>query len=92
MEAAKAMALQLRRSLPWLAVGVAIAAVFGFLVWTLFATRGFGSMTGGSRALAVLITAGVVGTGALAAVLMWLAFYSDRKGYDDPPTFDDHEP
>jgi cation transporter-like permease len=86
------MALQIRRSLPWLVIGLAVVVLGGFFGWALFATRGFGSMTGGSRALAVLITLGVVGTGALAGVLMWLAFYSDRKGYDDPPTFEEHEP
>jgi len=84
------MALHFRRSVAWLVTGAAIAAVFGFLVWGLFSIRGFGSMTGGSRALAALIAAGVLGTGALAGVLMWLAFYSDREGYDDPPTFEEH--
>jgi hypothetical protein len=86
------MALQFRRSLGWLATGVAIAAVFGFLVWALFATGTIGALSGSSRGIAVVIAAGVIGTGALAGILMWLAFYSDRKGYDDPPVIEEHQP
>ena len=85
------MARVLRGNLTWLVIGLALAVVFGFFGWAVFATRGFGSLTGGSRALAWLIGVGVVGTGALAGVLMWLAFYSDRKGFDDPPTYDQHD-
>jgi hypothetical protein len=80
--------MQPRRHLVWLVVGLALGAVFGFFGWAMFATRSFDSITGGSRALAVLITAGVVGTGALAGILIWLAFYSARKGYDEPPSYE----
>jgi hypothetical protein len=86
------MALHFRRRLGWLATGAAIVAVFGFLIWALFATGTFGAISGASRALTVLIAAGVIGTGALAGVLMWLAFYSDRKGFDDPPIIEEHQP
>jgi hypothetical protein len=54
-----------------------------------FYTMGGFAWTGGSRAIAVALVAGAVGVGALTGVLMWLAFYSARKGYDDPPTFDE---
>jgi hypothetical protein len=68
------------------ALGVAVVA---FLVWGLWATRGAGSWTGGSWVLAAIIVGGVLFTGALAGGLMWLAFYSARKGYDDDQvTFD----
>jgi hypothetical protein len=36
----------------------------------------------------VMIVAGVLGTGLLTGVLMWLAFYSSRKGYDESPKFE----
>jgi hypothetical protein len=44
--------------------------------------------TGGSPVLTGMIVLGAVGAGGLTAVLMGLAFYSDRKGYDDPPRVD----
>jgi hypothetical protein len=47
-----------------------------------------GSWTGGSASLAAIIVLGVLGVGGLTGVLMWLAFYSDNKGYDDPPVFE----
>ena len=46
------------------------------------------SWTGGSRVLSLMIILGAAGTGALTAILMGLAFYSDRKGYDEPPHVD----
>src|SRR5271156_6463350 len=64
-----------------------VAIVFGFFGWALFATRTFGSWTGGSRAIAIMMVAGTIGTGGLTAVLLWLAFYSDRNGFDEPPRF-----
>jgi len=67
---------------------VGLLAVFGFFAWVFYATGGF-AWTGGSTAIVVALIAGAVGVGALTGALMWLAFYSDRKGYDDPPTFDE---
>ena len=46
------------------------------------------SWTGGSRVLSLMVILGAAGTGALTAILMGLAFYSDRKGYDEPPHVD----
>jgi cation transporter-like permease len=70
--------------------GVGLLIVFGFFGWVFYTTGGF-AWTGGSKAIAIALVAGAVGVGALTGVLMWLAFYSSRKGYDDPPTFDDHD-
>jgi cation transporter-like permease len=67
---------------------VGLLAVFVFFGWVFYATGGF-AWTGGSKAIVVALVAGAIGVGALTGVLMWLAFYSDRKGYDDPPTFDE---
>lgn len=67
-----------------------LAVMFGFFAWAFYAAnRMGGSWTGGSSAIAVMITAGVLGTGALTGVLMWLAFYSSRKGYDETPKWAD---
>jgi hypothetical protein len=64
-----------------------VGALIAFFGWALYAMRDFGSWTGGSTAIAIAIVIGAVGTGALTGVLMWLAFYSARKGYDDSQRF-----
>ena len=64
-------------------VVLAIAALSALFGWALYATRDFGSWTGGTGAIALAIVGGVVATGGLTGGLMWLAFYSSRKGYDD---------
>ena len=69
-----------RPSLIAILVGVAVFAAL--LFWGFYATPG-GSWAGGSWVLAAVMTGGVLATGALAGGLMWLAFYSARKGYDD---------
>jgi hypothetical protein len=66
------------------AIGLlAVALIGGFFAWGLYVMRDSGSWTGGSWVLTALIAGGVVATGALGGGLMWLAFYSARKGYDD---------
>jgi cation transporter-like permease len=67
---------------------VGLLAVFGFFGWALYISGGF-AWTGGSKAIVIALVAGAVGVGALTGVLMWLAFYSSRKGFDDPPSFDE---
>ena len=69
---------------------IGLLAVFGFFGWAFWASRGT-AWTGGSTAIAVTLVAGVVAVGGLTGLLMWLAFYSNRRGYDDPPTFDEPE-
>ena len=77
------------RGYPSMKHGLAIAsaagliALFGFFGWAFYATRDFGSWTGGSLVVALMIALGVIFTGGLTGALMWLAFYSSRKGYDD---------
>ena len=68
-------------------MGGGLAILFGFMGWAFYSTRsiGFGPGTG---AIAVMIVAGVLGTGLLTGILMWLAFYSSRKGYDESPKFE----
>ena len=78
-----------------LLTALGLLLVFGFMGWSLYAAnRMGGSWTGGSPLLAMIIVLGVVGACALAGVLMWLAFYSARKGYDDAAAhfLEDDEP
>lgn len=70
----------------FLAGGLAI--LFGFMGWAFYSTRSMGLGGPGSGAIVVMIVAGVLGTGLLTGVLMWLAFYSSRKGYDEGPRFE----
>lgn len=71
---------------------VALVVIFGFFGWAFYATRSFGSWTGGSTAIAIMLVGGVFGAGGLTGVLMWLAFVSERKGYDDPPHIEEPPP
>jgi hypothetical protein len=66
---------------------LALGAVLGFFGWAFYAMGGVTGLTGGSTAIAVMIVGGVFFTGALGVGLMWLAFYSSRKGYDKAPEF-----
>lgn len=65
-------------------VAAGLAVFLGFAAWAIFATRAMGSWTGGSKVLLETIIGAAVFTGGLTGVLMWLAFYSSRKGYDEP--------
>jgi cation transporter-like permease len=68
-------------------MGGGLVVMFGFMGWAFYSTRAIGFGPGGG-AITVMIVAGVLGTGLLTGVLMWLAFYSSRKGYDESPTFE----
>lgn len=67
-----------------------LATVLAFGAWAVFATRAMGPWTGGSTLLLETIIGAAVFTGGLTGVLMWLAFYSSRKGYDEPFRPDDN--
>ena len=69
-------------------LGAGLAILFGFMGWAFYSTRSMGLGGTGSNAIMVMIVAGVLGTGLLTGVLMWLAFYSSRKGYDESPRFE----
>src|SRR5947209_961358 len=65
--------------------------IAGLLGWLFHSLSHSGSWTGGSAVIAGMIVAGVVGVGALTGGLMWLAFYSARRGYDESPRWETHE-
>jgi hypothetical protein len=71
-------------------VAAAIAAVLGWMGWSLYASGGLGDVGSGGSALVLVIVGGVAGTGLLAGALMWLAFYSSRRGWDEPARFEPH--
>jgi hypothetical protein len=75
------------KPVPLILVFAGLALVFGFFGWAFHISGVLGELTGGSIAITIMIVAGVVATGALTGFLMWLAFYSSRKGYDRPPEF-----
>ena len=69
-------------------LGVAGFAVF--TTWAFFATSKLGG--GWKNSLAPIwpyVVGGAVITGGLAGLLMWLAFYSANRGYDDRIDSDD---
>ncbi len=72
-------------------VVIGLAVVFGFMGKALWDIGGLRGLTGGHPQLGVALAIAVVGTGALAAVLMRLAFYSSRKGYDETVEFEQRD-
>ncbi len=72
-----------------LLVVAGLAVIFGFMGWALWQMGGLDELSGGRPAVMIMIVAGVVVTGGLTALLMGLAFYSDKKGFDETVQFRD---
>jgi hypothetical protein len=72
-----------------LLIALGLIAIFAFMGKALWDIGGLQGLTGGHPGLLVALGVAVVGTGALAAVLMRLAFFSSRKGYDETVRFED---
>jgi len=72
------------------AVGLALFAAF--VVWALYASESLGGGWESLRPILPMVILGLVVVGGLTGVLMWLAFYSSRHGYDEPYTFEDQDP
>jgi hypothetical protein len=70
------------------AMAAGFAILLAFMGWAFWTTGSMRLAGASSTTSLVMILAGVLGTGALAGGLMWLAFYSSRKGYDESPRFD----
>jgi hypothetical protein len=60
-----------------------LAGFAAFVVWAFLATSHTGGGWGSLLKIWPYVLGGVIATGGLTGVLMWLAFYSSRRGYDD---------
>ena len=68
----------------WMLTAAGLALVAAFMAWVVSRSGALGgSWTGGSPHILAAMVIGVVGAGGLAAALIWLAFFSARRGYDD---------
>jgi hypothetical protein len=72
----------------WILTFLGLAGFFGFVVWAFIASARKGDGWSGLLPIWPYVLGGVVATGGLTGLLMWLAFYSANHGYDDRP---DHE-
>lgn len=65
-------------------------ALFGaFIGWAFYASEGLGGGWENLRPILPVVIIGLIVVGGLTGVLMWLAFYSSRSGYDEPFEWDD---
>lgn len=63
---------------------VALALVAGLLGWGYYASTRLGGGWDWITPILPFVIVGLIAVGGLTGVLMWLAFYSSRHGYDDP--------
>ena len=79
------------RPVIWLTVA-GLAVVLGFMAFVVRASSELGlPWSGRSPHILIAMGLGVVGSGALAAGLMWLAFFSARRGYDERADYRDDD-
>ncbi len=74
----------MKRAAPWIITGLGLAVMAALMGWALYASE---TLSGGweeLRPVAPIIVVGVLVVGGLTGGLIWLAFYSDRHGYDKP--------
>lgn len=62
-----------------------LAAFALFAGWAFYRGSHIGGGWSGLRSIWPFVAGGVLMTGGLTAFLMWLAFYSAKHGWDDPP-------
>jgi cation transporter-like permease len=73
-----------RSQIAWTIVTVAgLTVVAGFMAWAVHATWGLGGLSKMTIHGWIALVLAFVITGLLGGGLMFLAFYSSRKGYDD---------
>jgi H+/Cl- antiporter ClcA len=78
-----------RNSLPWIAAFIGLALFGAFIGWAFYASESLGGGWESLRPVLPAVILGLIAVGGLTGVLMWLAFYSSRNGYDEPFEFDD---
>ena len=74
----------MRRTWTLIALLAALAAVAGVGGWTLYASSRLGYGWEGLGQVLIFVVVGLIAVGGLTGGLMWLAFYSARRGYDEP--------
>lgn len=74
----------MKHVVPILLALAGLAGVAAFGGWTFYAGSNIGGGWSSLGPVMLYVVGGLLVVGALAGVLMWLAFYSSRKGYDEP--------
>jgi hypothetical protein len=74
-----------------IALLVGLAAFLGFVVWAFFRLWAMAGPTHMSIHGWIAMGLAAVFTVGLGGGLMWLAFYSDRKGYDRPMEWEEED-
>lgn len=72
-------------------LGLTFLALVAFAGWALFEGSRIGGGWSSLGPIWPYVVGGAVAVGALAGVLMWLAFYSANHGYDEPYDVDTPE-
>jgi hypothetical protein len=79
-----------RKLIPIGVTVVILAGCAGLVVWMFAASEHLsGSWEASLKPIWIVALLGTLATGALAGALMWLAFYSARRGYDE--RVDEHD-
>lgn len=79
----------MRRAAPWIVTAVLLVVMLGLMGWALYAAEALTGGWEGLRPILPYVVVGLVFVGGLTGVLMWLAFYSSRHGYDEPFDLDE---
>ena len=74
----------MKNGLTVLASLVCVAALAALAGWTFYAGARIGGGWGALSPVLLSVIGGLVMVGALTGGLMWLAFFSSRRGYDEP--------
>lgn len=79
------------KAVHYILIILGLSVVFGFMGWALWSIGGLRGVTGGSTTITLIVAGGAIGTAALAGGLMWLAFWSSKRGYDETVEFEKRE-
>ena len=75
--------MRTRRVLALGVVLVALAAIAAYAGWAFYAASGIGYGWTGLRSAMPYLLAGAVTVGGVIGAFVWLAFFSERRGYDE---------
>ena len=69
---------------------IGLAVVASYVVWAVYAAAHVGHGWTGLQSAWPYLLAGALTVGAVIAAFVWLAFFSERRGYDDRAGLDRH--